>query len=383
MAELYQKEGLSALAIEKYKKLIEKTNDKEFREKLSDLYAEQNLNKLALNEINLLLEKYPNFQLLLKKAVLFNQQEAWIKALKATEKAEKKATVLEENIQSLLFRAYIFAKQNKAKKSLETLKQIEKLDFPEEKLVLKIADFYKNFSEQKAIHYLQSFQKKKGITAPVSTALLNSALSSKNWEKAQKHIQELKDLGELEEEHYFYKALFLAKQAQYDQAILYLKDLTIKKPQNGHYNYLLALNYENNLEWSKAIKIYQKMPSQSPYFLASQLQLARLWQKQGKYKKSFNKLNHLTFNKPGSPQAALLYAESLWNKGNQKKALKVLSKALKYHPKHSDILFLRGFYFKQTGAIELALEDMNQILKKDSKHKEALKLTNSLKTVDI
>ena len=379
MAELYKKQGLSALAVEEYKELIQKTNNKVFREKLIDLYAEQGLDKQALEQIDLLLQKpAPNFQLILKKSVLLSQKENWTEALKALKTAEKQASLLEETIQTLLFRAYIFVKQNKAEKSLEILKQIEELDFPVEKLALQTAEFYQNFSAKKASLYLKGFQDKKGISPAVSTALLNSAISSKNWENAEQYIQQLKDLGELEEQHYFYKTLFLAKEGQYKRAILYLKDLIAQSPHNGHYNYLLALNYENSLQWSKAIKIYQKMPAQSSYFLVAQLRLAQLWQKQGKYKKSFNRLKHLAFKDPVSPQAVLLYAESLWNIGNKKKALSILSKALKYHPNHSDILFLRGFYFKQTGAVKLALEDMNQILKNDSNHSEALKLIASL-----
>ena len=100
--------------------------------------------------------------------------------------------------------------------------------------------------------------------------------------------------------------------------------------------------------------------------------------KQGKYKKSLRLLNSLAFDKPISPQAVLFYAESLWDIGKKKQALTTLTKALRYHPNHLDILFLRGFYFKQSGSDNLALEDMNQILKIRSNHSEALKLVASL-----
>ena len=379
IAELYEKEGLLSLAISEYKNLIKTFHKKEILAKLTDLYALQRLDNKALEQNDLLLTQDPHsFPLTLKKAILLIQQENWKTALKALKKAEKQAVLLEETIQSLLFRAYIFAKQEKTEDSLKIIRQIKKLDFPEEKLVLKIADFYKNFDKELARLYLEDFQRQKGITPATSTALLEEAIFSKNWEKAMCHIQQLKDLGQMEEQHYFYSALFFLKEKQYNKATPYLKDLLNQQPQNGHYNYLLALNYEKNQQWPKAIKTYQKVPFHSPYFLVAHLQLAQLWQQQGEYQKSFELLNHLAFNKPASPQAVLLYAESLWNTGNKKQAVNVLTKALQYHPDHLDILFLRGFYFKQSGAVDLALEDMNQILEIRSNHSEALKLVSNL-----
>ena len=385
IAEIYEKEGLLASAVNEYKKLIKTSaNKKEFIEKLTNLYALQQLNDQALEQNDLLLKKYPHsFPLILKKAVLLINQENWAEALKTLKKAENKADLLEETVQSLLFQAYILAKQNKIKNSMEIISQIRKLDFPEEDLILKIVDFYKSFDAQTAWLYLEDFQRKKGATIATSTALLNEAISSQNWEKASHHIQQLEDLGAMKEQHYFYSALFFIKEKQYNKATLYLKDLITQNPQSGHYNYLLALNYEKSKQWPKAVKAYQTVPSNSPYFLTAHLQLAQLWQKQGKYKKSFKLLNYLAFNNPASPQAILLYAESLWNIGNKKKALHTLTKALKHHPQHVDILFLRGLYLKQTGAIDLALKDLNQILKIQVNHNEALKLIASLTSKNI
>ena len=380
IAEIYEKEGLLAFALNEYKDLAQKnSHKKKFVEKLSDLYALQQLNNQALKQNELLLEKQPyNWLFIFKKAILLINKENWTEALQALKTAQSEAVFLEEEIQSLLFLAYVLARQGKTEHSRETIRQIKHLDFPEEKLALKTADFYKSFDSKSAELYLEGFQKEKGATPAVSIALLNIALSSKNWEKAMLYIQQLEDLGYRNEELYFYSALFYIKEKQYNKASLYLKDLTNQKPYNGHYNYLLALSYEKSRQWRKAIKSYQKVPSHSPYFLTAHLQLAQLWQTQGEHKKSFELLDHLAFNNPASPQAVLLYAESLWKTGDKKQALNILSKALKYHPNHPDILFLRGFYFKQTGAIELALEDMNQILSVQSNHSEALKLIASL-----
>ena len=385
MAEIYEKEGLVAEAINEYKKLRKKApNKKEFIEKLTDLYKLRQLNSQALEQNDLLLSQNPySFSLALKKAILLINQENWETALKTLKKAENKASLPEETIQALLFRAHIFSKQNKTENSLEVIQQIKNLDFPEEKLVLQIADFYKNFNTKQARLYLEDFQRKKGITPATSTILLKEALSSKNWKKAMLYIQQLQDLGQMEEQHYFYSALFFIKEQLYNKATPYLKDLITHNPHSGHYNYLLATVYEKNQQWLKSEKTYQKVPSHSPYFLIAHLQLAQLWQQQGEYKKSFKLFNHLAFNNPSSPQAILLYAESLWNIGNKRQALNILTRALKLHPNHLDILFLRGLYFKQSGSADLALEDMNQILKIRSNHSEALKLIASLQTENI
>ena len=382
MAEIYEMEALFAESANIYENLLKKQAEKkEWRKKLIDLYARQGLNNKALEQNALLLKQNPHsFNLILKQALLFLKQENWKSALKTLNKTDSKAIFLEERAQLLLLQAYAFIKQNQIEKSLSVIEKIKKTTVPHEELALKIADFYTNFNTESALLYLKDFQQKNGSTQQTTRFLLKQALSSKNWKTAMHYTQKLKDFGALEEPHYFYSALFHLKEKQYNQAILYLKDLVNQNPGNGYYTYLLAASYEKNQEWNKATSLYQKTPSHSPYFLTAHLQLAQLWQKQGLYKKSLGLLKSLAFNKPVSPQAVLLYAELLWDIGKKKQALSALTKALKHHHNHLGILFLRGFYFKQSGSANLALEDMNQILKIRSNHSEALKLIASLQS---
>lgn len=377
LASIYEQEGLFAEALSHYQFLLQKEEqNKAVRKKLTDIYALKGLNSKAFEHHQYLLAQDPNdFSLWFKQAYLLANQKDWSSALKALQQAEKRALSLEEKVQVLLSKSYILARLKKPSESLKTMNQLSELPIYEERLALRIASLYETLGQDAlALSYLEKFQSGHSVSTDVAKALLDHYISFKNWEKALKQMEKIQSLGQLENYHYFYMAVLLLEKQKYDQALVFLKDLVTKDPKNGQYLYLLAGTYEKKKNWHKALSIYNKVKLSSTHFLIAQLQSAQLLKQMGKKKKSFALLKKLSFSKKGkiSPQALLLYAESLWNEGEQNKALDVLSRGLKAEPFHTDILFLRGFYLKQQGHLDLALKDMNQILKKQKDHKEAL-----------
>lgn len=377
IANIYEQEGLLAEAVNYYKILSQKIKkNKEFHQKLSSIYVLNDLNEKALELQKYLVQREPdNFSLWFKYALLLIHQEDWNLALRALQKAEEQALGVEEIVQSVLSQAYVWANLQNIPVSLKTMNKLARLPVYEPQVVLKIADFYKSLGQnQTALSYLEHFQKTQGVTKPVSQALLDYHISQENWEKAAQQIQQLLDLGQLENYHYFYMALLLMEKQNYDQALVFLKDLTAKNPQNGQYLYMLAGVYEQKKDWIRALKTYNQVHLSSPHFLAARLQFAQLLGRLGLKKRSFSILKKLSFPDKGdiSPQALLLYAESLWRAGEKTTAISALSKGLKNHPFHADLLFLRGFYLSQSGKEEQALKDMQKILTKQENHEEAL-----------
>ena len=376
-ANIYEQEGLSAEALSHYKALLQNSEkNKEIYHRLVDFYALNGLNKKAFEYHQYLLNQDPdNFVLQLKQALLLINQEDWTSALKALKTAEQKAFGLEEKVQVVLSQAYVFAKLQNIPKSLKTMNKLAYLQISEEELVLKIADFYKSLEQNfLALSYLENFQKSQGATKTISNTLLDYYISSENWKKAVRQMELVQALGLFEDHHYFYMAMLLMEKQKHDRALVFLKDLVMKEPNNGQYLYFLALVYEQKQEWQKALKTYNQIQKSSSHFLAANLQSAQLLQQIGRKRESFVLLNKLAFSSNGdiSPQALLLYAESLWNSGRKEKALSILTKGLRSKPSHVDLLFLRGVYLKQSGHLNLALRDMRQILKKQDDHDEAL-----------
>ena len=377
IADIYEQEGLFAEALSHYRKLLQKTGtNNRLYEKLTDIYALSGLNEKALEQHQQLLNQEPdNFSLWFKQALLLIRQEDWTSALKALNTAETKKHQLEEKIQLILSQAYILNKLDDKAKSLKTMNKLADLQIHNEELALKIAGFYKSLNQNLlALSYLEDFQKKQGFTKEVSKTLLDYYISFEKWDEAIRQMKKIQVLGQLENYHYFYMAVLLIEKQNYDQALAFLKDLIAKEPQNGQYLYLLASVYEHKKDWLKALEIYRRVHSSSPHFLMAGLNSARVLSRMGQKQSSLNLLKKLSFSEDGdcSPQALLIYAESLWNSGNKKKALLVLTKGLNRKASHEDLLFLRGFYRKQIGQTSRALEDMRQILKTQENHEEAL-----------
>lgn len=383
IATIYEKEGLFAEALNRYKILSQQRKaNEEFHKKITAIYILKDLNKKAIeNHQHLLRQKPHNFSLHFEQALLFINQGEWTEASRALKQAEAKAFSPEEKIQVILSKSYIFAKLQKIPKSLKTMSELRGLQIRKEEFILKIAGFYKSLGQHSlAIGYLENFQKTQGLTKAISKSLLDHYIATAKWEKALQQIEQIQALGYSEDYHYFYMAMLLMEKQNYDRALIFLKDLIERDPKRGQYLYFLALAYEQKKEWPQALKTYNQVPASSPLFLAAKLQVAQVFEKMGKQKESFFLLTKLSFSESGikSLQALLLYAESLWNSGHKEQALHVLTKGLAFNPSHPDLLFLRGFYLKESGQVDLALKDMNQILKKEENHKEALNFIASL-----
>ena len=382
VAEIYESEGLFAEALKHYKFLARATTqNKEFIQKISSIYMINGLNNKALKNHQLLLRKEPdNFSLHLEQALLLLKQQAWSETLKALKTAKTKAVRSEEKVQVILSQSYVFANLQDFAKSLKTMDKLTHFTINREDLILKIADFYKSLGQNSlALDYLENFQIRQGLTRSVSKSLLDLYIVSANWKKALRQMEQAQASGFFEDQNHFYTALLLMEKQNYDRALVFLKDLVNKNPKQGQYLYFLALAYERKKEWQKALSFYSQVPMSSPMFLTAKLQSSQTLRHIGRKQESFALLKKLAFPKKGiSPQALLLYAESLWNSGYKKKALHALTKGLVYKPFHTDLLFLRGFYLKESGQVELALKDMSQILKKKEDHEEALNFVASL-----
>ncbi len=378
LAEIYEREGLFAEALNHYKALSQKTEKNiEINNKITGFYLLSGLDEKAFKQNQRLLKQKPdNFQLWFKQAFICIHQKDWRLALKYLKQAENRAGDPEEKAQALISQARVFAQLNNNSKSMEIINRLIQLPIHKEEQALKIAGLYISLGKDKAaLSYLESFQRAYGAGKIVSQAIFSYYLSSENWREAARHIQQARVLGGIEDHQYFfYMALWLMEEQKYDRALLFLKDLTKEKPENGLYLYLLAEAYEQTKEWQKALKAYSQVRSSSSHFLAAKLESARLLQKMGQKKRAFALLNQLSFPLNGAirPQAVLLYAESLWSFGDKEKAFEALTRGLKRLPHHADLLFLRGWYFKQSGNLKLALKDMRKILKTQNNHEEAL-----------
>ena len=391
MAEIYETEGLSSLAFSIYKKISKseiKTEDKILvRKKLMEIYIKKGLIGQALKLCESLLQEDKNdFSLHLSRAFLLFKSNKPALSLKVVAEAKHRASLREDRARALLSSAYIHARLQNPFVALKDLKELEKIEIYEEALALKVFKIYKLLAlNDQAISHLERFQKRYGESEILSQSLLEAYIFAKRFEEAFELMERIQVLGYLEPKHRFYLALFLIEKKDLKSAIAHLEDLRAAEKPSGvalsQHQYFLAHAYELNKQPEKALSHYLQVSPLSLYSLSARLKSALILKARGETKQSLSLLSRLAFSAEGrlsSLQALLHYSSVHWEEGRKTEALKVLNRGLRQRPLQTDMLFLRGFYLKQLGQVDLALQDIQAVLKIDGEHPEALNLAAQL-----
>ncbi len=374
LADIYKEEKLFAEAAKQYQILIEQSNDKEFRYKLAEIYLLRGIHKEVLkNYKNLTNNKY--FPIAFQRARLFMSEKSWFLALKALSQIWRNAITKKEKGNILLAKAYIYEQLRYKSHQEKVFKQFLSLNLSEEDFLLKVVQFYIASKKlEKAEALLLQYQKKDRTSIEITKVLFALYLSLDNTNKAHKQIHHLEKLGSLDDTHHFFIVSFLLSEKKYVEAIPFIKDLVQKHPLTDYYRYLLGAAYEQNQEWKKSLDEYKQIKKLSPYFVSAQIQMGQIWKDQGQIKKALNALEKVIFSSRDIKEFKpfLIYAQYLWEEGQEGLAISVLTKGENIFPENTDILFLRGLYFGESGKTELALKDMEKILEIDNSHGEAL-----------
>ena len=367
-ADIYKKEALLTEAIQLYQRSLKKSGTKtRVQKKIMECYVLNGLNELALQENKKLLEKEPDsFLLRFQQVVLLMSEQKWQKSLVLLNQLLSQELSLDEKAPTLAFQSYALSTLGKEKEALKSYKSLMSMDLPEEATVLRVGDLYKRIGKETwAINYVRQFQEQGMVTKHNASFLFALAFAVGDWEQAFQQTEHLEALGNLKKDHRFYRAFYLLERKNHVASIPYLKDLLIEEPDNGQYQYLLAISYSKMNELEQAFKSYQKVPASSPYFLLSQLDLARLLEKQGEQEKSLALLKKLSFGAKMSPFAVSEYAKKLWKIGNKQQALDVLNVALKEDPLNSELLSLKDSYSKKESHVEF---EKVSFLKTEKRH---------------
>ena len=355
-ADFYKKEGFLTEAIQIYQRSLKKDGTQtRVQKKIMECYVLNDLNELALQENKKLLAQEPDsFLLRFQQVVLLMAEQKWQKSLTLLNQLLSQDLSLEDKTSTLAFQSYALSTLGKEKEALKSYKSLMSLDLPEEAVILRVGDLYRRIGKEKwAINYVRQFQDQGMVTKYNASFLFDVAFAVGDWEQAFQQTEYLEALGNLQNPHRFYRAFYLVEKKNHVASIPYLRDLLIEDPDNGQYQYLLGVSYSKMNELEQAFKNYQKVSDSSPYFLLSQLDLARLLEKQGEQEKSLALLKKLSFGVKMSPFAVSEYAKKLWQIGNKKQALNVLNVALKEDPSNSELLSLKDSYSKEVSFVEL------------------------------
>ncbi|HOK40469.1 MAG TPA: tetratricopeptide repeat protein [bacterium] len=335
-------EGLYVLALENYKKALEKNPYyKEALLGIGDVYFYTNQYDSAIEYYNKALELDPNFlAAIFKIAKFYDLQDNYDSALKYYEKIKEYDEANFECLQSL---AGIYIKKNILKKAEETLTTLRKLAPTYIWYIYRTAEYYEK--ENKIDSAIIEYNKILKITPPpisdVYFKLANIYFKRNNIEEVESiFLKAIKDKNSEYKAKTYLTKLYLLKQ-NYSAA----NSLWLKEPEDSINNYHLGLanyNIAEAMEGSEELNdkkvIYEKALS---YFLSAlkydsndELILEHL-------KRILIKIDKVnTKRRKDLANTFLIYANNYYyTKGKTNLAIRMYEEAKKIDPQNSQIRF--------------------------------------------
>ena len=374
IAQIYLEENLFAEAIGTYKFILQQNpTSREAREHLARIYATSDLEEEALEQYSILIHENPkDFSLQVQKSVLLLNAKKWKDSLKSFKKLEVLNLPRSKKLEVALAQAYIYEKLHQFRQKEQQMRKAESYSDSLES-VFKIAKFYiKNGDVSRATSFLKKHQKKEEFSVPITKTLFSLYKTNKNQKESLAQLEKLNKWKALEPDHYFDRASFLIQQGEEAQAIPFLKDFLVQFPSSDLSRYLLGALHEKNQQIAQAVKEYRKVPTQSLYFIPSQLRLSQIYYYQGHSQKALSVLHPFVFKSKTNPELLLFYSQLLWEGGDFQESIDTLTEGLKLFADHEDILFLRGVYLYKQKPSEASLEGIKAVVAQNPFHAEAL-----------
>ena len=258
----------------------------------------------------------------------------------------------------------------KAKKHLQKSIRLKE-DY--EGAVLALIKCYEMGGEsQKSIALANSFQNQFGPRRSLATYLSQVYLIKQDGQKALTQLKYLESFDRYDLKVKMQLALVLIQQKDFRQAVYKLKEILSTVPESDKVRFYLAGVYKELGERDLSIANFNKVPDSSPYYIDSVIYMVILYRDGNQVQKALQVAKKIWKKNKDVAQLHILYASLLNEQKDYKKAIQVLLSAVKLFPKHTDVRFLLGTTFDKIGQQDSMVTQMNEVLKLDDNHVQAL-----------
>ena len=268
-AEVYIFEGVFSEAVKEYERILRRApKHQTARRRLASIYADRGMFSEAFRHYERLTALAPeNFLFQFSKALVLLRGKKPAKSLASFEEAERLASSTDEKGEAILGIVLACKDLGLKSKVSAALKRLASLRLRDEGLILNAANFYASeVSPRAAVSFLLDYQKREESSSEAAKALLAFYFELDDREGAYSQLLRMKRAGALESSHYFYMLSFFLEKKEYDQAILFLKDILSGSPSEPYYRYLLGAVYEKTSRLGQALREYGRIGSGSAYF---------------------------------------------------------------------------------------------------------------------
>jgi tetratricopeptide (TPR) repeat protein len=143
----------------------------------------------------------------------------------------------------------------------------------------------------------------------------------------------------------------------------------LDKPQ---LHYFLAMAFEGLKKIDEAIESFEKVPQTSSYHRSALVRLSFLYQEKGDTKKALSLMNKALEEEPNEPGLYLFLGALYEEMEDYDKAISTLKKGLDLQRDHIRLHFRLGIVYDKAGDKEACIQEMRAVIEQDPSHAEAL-----------
>jgi tetratricopeptide (TPR) repeat protein len=166
--------------------------------------------------------------------------------------------------------------------------------------------------------------------------------------------------------------LLLIEKKDWEAAGEAFQQLLVLEPLHDQGLFYLGMVRENQERWPEAIAVFEKIASDSDFFLDATSHLGYLYYRTGQIDKAIQLLELRLHNTEGRSQLFTFLASLYEEKDDMVNAGAWLKKGLEVFPESADLYYHRGLLLERQGDRKGALADMRRAIELDNKYYEAM-----------
>ena len=223
-----------------------------------------------------------------------------------------------------------------------------------------------------SIALAKSFHEQFGPKEATARYLLSVYLEKEAHEEALVQAQYLELFNKDDLELKSKLAMLLIKQKEFLRAAKKLEEILSIVPDGDKMRFYLALVYYELEKNKLAIENFLKVPSSSPYYLDTMLQLVTLYKLENQADKALQAMETILVQEKDDSQLYIYQASLLKQEKGPEAAIQVLSKAIERFPENTAIRFFLGTLLDEVGQTEPMLRQMQIVIEMDKAYVPAL-----------
>lgn len=190
--------------------------------------------------------------------------------------------------------------------------------------------------------------------------------------KVENQIEEIKRSSDPGDEKRQLLGLIYLKQGRLAESIDEMETIVTRYPEGDKPRYYLAIAYQENKEYKKALEHFRMINPNSSYFYDAVVHIAYLLDKQNKSDDAVTVLEKALSQNKKLPDLYLMLADLYEKQKQMDNAISILKQSLIHNENEVSLIFRLGILMDKNGDRKSCLEQMLKIIQINPDHSDAL-----------